>query len=242
MSSLKLLAFPIISSALMLYLWLSNRLGVGKAVMIEVTLNLVYVFLQVYRYGLLQLTVGFGEEQWPAFTYYFKEYDCKYSDAREKVFKELSEADRNMLKTQPQVNYMEVYLDKSKKSYKESAGRVTVGFALQGDAEKDIGIAKVLECLNYDKRELKPCKAVHGRMKMVDEYSGRLALRMWAGPAWDTVEKHHGGQGTMFIWEGKKSLACGVFVGPESKQFLVKVIPSEPNAQSFLVNDPKKFK
>ena len=242
MSLLKLLAFPIISLALMLYLWMTHRIATKNSLIIAGVLNLIYIAVQAYRYGLLKMTIKLEERLWPEFTCYFKEYNCGYYDARNKTFKELTEADTNMLKSQPQVNYVEVYCDKTSKSYNEGAGHVLVGFALQGDAGIDIGIARVLETLNYKKRTFSSCNATFGALTKVDEFSGRIALSKMSGHIWETVEKQHNGQGVMFTWEDKKFVICGAFVGLESQQFLIKGIPSEPNAQSFLVNDSKKFK
>ncbi len=238
MSVVKILVIPLVSFLVLLYLWYSRLLNGTKALTFGAISQLVYILVQLYRYGLLFTSAVVAETAWPGFVCYYKEYDCEYAQAREKVQKLMTDADRNMLRSQHQVNYIEIYQEKAAG---KKEGHVLAGFALQGDAKNDIGIGKVLETLRFKRREFSSCTAMVGTMKKVDEYSGRIAVLRMAEQACAAATATPGRvAGPVFIWEDKKLVSCGAFVGPESKQYLVKGFSDEDNVKSEIVADAQK--
>jgi len=161
------------------------------------------------------------ETDFPKFTFYYKDFDCEYKEVKSKVDKEFVKADKNMLKSQPVTNYMEIYCDRNFSVKEKSKGNTVAGFALRSYAEKDIGISKVLEALKYKKKEFKECKAVIGSMNMTDDVVKRVALNNLMKKTWNYVVDEKKTQGIPFMLEDKKKVICGVFIGEESNQFKV---------------------
>ncbi len=235
MSVERILAIPLLTLFVLGCLWYIRILSGTSVLFAGVVSSLAYVLLQAYRYGLVFAAATVEEKDWPGFTCYYKEYECEYAKARKKLHKLMTGADLNMLKSQHQVNYIEIYQDR--KAAKETSGHVLAGFALRGEAEIDVGISKVLETLNFRKRKFAPGLAILGEMKRVDEFGGRIAVSKLGSQARTAAEASGKQVGPMFVWEDKRAVSCGVFVGPTSKQYAVKGFVEEPNVKSEVVPD-----
>jgi len=234
MSVAKILIFPGVSLLASLLLWLL-KLFTGKTIVIIYTmLILLYLLIQLYRYGILLTSPKIHETICPHFTFYYKEYDCEYKEVRPKIYKELNEADGNMLKSQPQVNYVEIYQNHNPAL---TQGHTLAGFALRSVAEYDIGIAQVMKALNFKKRVFNECPSIVSSLKKVDELSSRIALDKLAGQLWDYAKNIKKTNGVLFKWEEKKTVSCGVWLGAEAKQFNVKGFLEEPNVKSEFLQD-----
>jgi hypothetical protein len=222
MSMAKIIAFPLLSLLALLYLWCANLVTIKNVWIIAAVVNIIYVTMQLYRYGILFMKPSIAEIKCPEFTFYYKEFDGKYCDAREKLVKPFSECDGNMVKSEYQVDYLEIYTDKVDKSKCQSSGHIIAGFALRGAAAIDIGVRKVLECHNFKKTDIKPCEAIVGTIKKIDNYSGGIVVHKLSGHVRNYLESKYKESGMLFMWEQKKTVTCGVFYGQSKKQFEMK--------------------
>ena len=242
MPMVKLFIIPLVAALISTYLWYATYITGKTAFLFGVIVNLIYLLIQLYRYGLLFTSTTISEIDWPSFTYYYKEYECEYKDIRKKAFKELSESDRNMLKSQPMVNYMEIYQDCVAPGKALESGHACGGFALRSGAETDIGISKVLETHGFKRRVFEKCRVALSTMKKVDELSGRIALDKTADQIWTHLKAGRISKGVLFIWEEKKTVSCGAFMGEESRQYIIKGFINEANVKSEMILNEDRIK
>lgn len=176
------------------------------------------------------------------FTFYFKSFNCDPSTIRDTVHKELTEADYNMLKSQPTTSYIEVYNTYNPSKTKKLPQLSFAGFALTHYAKDDVGIRKVLENLGYKKREIKQCDVVLRSMKTSNGLKKRQIMENLLAETWNYVENVKNTSGIAFMWEEKRKVACGVFIGEGAFQFKFGNIEQASMIQSeILESDHKKI-
>eukprot|EP00831_Metopus_contortus_P006761 TRINITY_DN1258_c0_g2_i2.p1 TRINITY_DN1258_c0_g2~~TRINITY_DN1258_c0_g2_i2.p1 ORF type:complete len:301 (+),score=65.19 TRINITY_DN1258_c0_g2_i2:101-1003(+) len=232
MSMIRLIVGPIITGGILLLLWILKYLSGMWSLQIFGVLLAIYIFVQIIRYGIIFPSAILQEVEWPAMTVYYQEYEGEYKAARKNMLKPFKDSDKNMLKSIPSVSYFEFFPEITNKNYKASSGHCAVGFGLLGEAVTDIGIKNVLESLRFKKKQIEPCTAVTMTMRKVDEYSKSIALYKLSDALWSSLENKKENSGVFFVWEEKKTVTCGVFIGERKNQFLVHGIVGIPNTES----------
>jgi len=176
----------------------------------------------------------------PNFVFFFKEFNCDPRTIKDKIFKELSEETNNKLKERPTVSYLEVYDNYNPFQDKKHSQLTFAGFALTQQAKNDEEIHKILETLEYKKREIKMSEVELKSILTSDGSSKRLALEKMLTEVWEYVEKVKKCVGIAFMWEGKKSVACGAFVGQEVEQFKLGAIDKTSIADRETIDPEQK--
>lgn len=211
----KLLAPPAVAAIVFFIIWYTNRITIWNALFVYSMLNLGYFVVKAFKYGLLFHSCKITETQLTAFTFYYKEYNCKYSKAKSMITKDFREEDIKMLKSQPDVQYMEIYLERTRENPYKNFGRILAGYALREDAAFDVGIKNVLQEFNFKKTSFDDCNVIQSSLKKIDELSKGFAFYKLSQPIWDYVASGEKETSHMFLTENKITVSCGVFKGKE---------------------------
>eukprot|EP01022_Parablepharisma_sp_SALTPOND_P028391 TRINITY_DN70894_c4_g1_i1.p1 TRINITY_DN70894_c4_g1~~TRINITY_DN70894_c4_g1_i1.p1 ORF type:complete len:278 (-),score=18.97 TRINITY_DN70894_c4_g1_i1:1303-2136(-) len=229
MGIIKLSLPPVCLTLLVVYLWSKNILAGYHASLIISGLDFLYIFVQCFRYGVFDRTQE-EQLQFPSTKYYYKEYQCEYTDLKKKVMKELTDEDHNMLKSKAKVTYLAIYYDNPKTIIEKKKGRACAGFALQGEAEEDIGINKVLEAAKFKVKRLDECEAIAVKLPKIDHLSNSVAIIKTMSKLWNYATRTEGTTNCLFQWEESKTLRSGVFTGKCRNQYLFHSASSQyPN-------------
>ena len=222
MGIIKFSLIPTAFALFITYLWYTSRLSGYITILIGLVVTFLYTLIQCYRYGMFDRT-SVIQLKFPAFKYYYKEYQCDYGNLRKKAMNELSEEDHNMLKSKAKVNYFAIYYDDPKSIVEKKQCRACAGFALRGEAEDDIGINKVLEVVNFIPVQLNQCDAMAVKLPNIDDLSNQVALFKTMNKMWEYSRQNgtKSDQSLLFQWEENKELSTGVFTGKLQEQYML---------------------
>jgi len=237
MGIFKVSLFPLVIGIITLYLWKTNKITGSTALYFELILTVFYSLIQCYRYGVFDRN-AIVKLTFPGMKYYYKEYQCIYTDVKKKVMSELEPEDHNMLKSIGRVNYFAIYYDNPKMILEKQQGRACAGFALQGDAVEDIGINKVLQTAKFKEIKFIPCDGIAVKLPKIDEISNFLAIIKTMNKLWEIAGKSEKDPCSLFQWEEGKTVISGIFTGDSKNQYFLHSAEMPPSPRKNTGKEP----
>ncbi len=240
----KLLLIPLLWVVPLIYLWSADRLSWVHVELAALALTLAYWVFQAVRYGLIGPAPQVKEILLPQVTYYFKQYQGNFREARSLFLAEISPSARRILEFDAAI--LSLYFDSPFILQDMASARFAVGFALV-DGEDDTAALEILEGLGCEKAVLPECRIASISLRVLDSLSYIVAAIRCIRPLWAYVDRYYRQmwlemhEVPMVEWIRRGTIRYGALVGDSKRAFRLSKYPTpRRNAKAELEFDRRR--